>query len=38
MAQLNLLERATNILFRLNNKTRIVIDIWFRGQKIWSSE
>lgn len=35
MAQLNLLERATDVSVILNNKKRDVMDIWFRGIKVW---
>ena len=35
MAQLNLLERAKEIAFKLNGNKREVIEVWFRGAKVW---
>lgn len=35
MAQLNLLERATEAAVMLNGNRRQVIDIWLNGKKVW---
>lgn len=35
MAQLNLLERATEAVVMLNGNCRQVIDMWLNGKKVW---
>lgn len=35
MAQLNLLERATEAVVMLNGNRRQVLDIWLNGKKVW---
>lgn len=35
MAQLNLLERATEAAVILNSKKRNVMDMWLNGIKVW---
>lgn len=36
MAQLNLLERATEAVVMLNGNRRQVLDMWLNGKKVWS--
>lgn len=36
MAQLNLLERATEAVVMLNSNRRQVLDMWLNGKKVWS--
>lgn len=38
MAQLNLLERATEAVVMLNGNRRQVLDMWFNGKKVWPIE
>lgn len=35
MAQLNLLERATEAVVMLNGNRRQVLDMWLNGKKVW---
>lgn len=35
MAQLNLLERATEAVVMLNGNCREVLDMWLNGKKVW---
>lgn len=35
MAQLNLLERATEAVVMLNSNRRQVLDMWLNGKKVW---
>lgn len=35
MAQLNLLERATETVVMLNGNRRQVLDMWLNGKKVW---
>lgn len=35
MAQLNLLERATEVVVMLNSNRRQVLDMWLNGKKVW---
>lgn len=35
MAQLNLLERATEVVVMLNGNRRQVLDMWLNGKKVW---
>lgn len=35
MAQLNLLERATEAVVMLNGNRRQVFDMWLNGKKVW---
>lgn len=35
MAQLNLLERATEAVVMLNDNRRQVLDMWLNGKKVW---
>ena len=35
MAQLNLLERATEAVVILNGNRRQVLDMWLNGKKVW---
>lgn len=35
MAQLNLLERATEAVVMLNGNHRQVLDMWLNGKKVW---
>lgn len=35
MAQLNLLERATEAVVMLNGNRRQVLDVWLNGKKVW---
>lgn len=35
MAQLNLLERATQAVVMLNGNRRQVLDMWLNGKKVW---
>lgn len=38
MAQLNLLERATEAVVMLNGNRRQVLDMWLNGKKVWPIE
>lgn len=35
MAQLNLLERATEAVVMLNGNRRQILDMWLNGKKVW---
>lgn len=35
MAQINILERATEAIIQLNGNKRSVIEIWLNGIKVW---